>query len=451
MGTLLGAALSSGRRGTVGRRGGLGLFRWRARGRAWRGFGFWYWHRAGHRRSALLYSGGGARWLRGQPRRGHAGIIARAGWILGSRSRGGRSACWLGCRLRNGGVGCTLCDAPRGARWAAPCAARSSTRGRVRIGGGLVRNGRQTLRQNIGGADPNVVFRGGLPFLLLDQHQDFFQLAEVGGRPDLDVQKQVFAFRNLRDGADRQALGENLVATAGQHGFAHGNLLIAHDALQHDFACCSPAQDALQPRLFQQCAHAAALIADQQHLRNRCVGHEYLAHNPVGSHDSHVAFDAVILALVDVDRAGKVAAAGTDDLCGHGAGDELFLESDQGLQPPGLGSVFAEPHLFEPHLLNLVFQLAVFGAHSAQITIIVPEIAGAVLSPDQSALERSDRAHSPDADEARAFRVVAAAAFDLRRQPQHLQKQDSYQNDQVAVAAEYGFHESSFKFLVSSL
>ncbi len=134
---------------------------------------------------------------------------------------------------------------------------------------------------------------------------------------------------------------------------------------------------------------AAALIADQQHLRNRRIDDQHFADDSVGGDDRHVALDAGILALIDVDDAGKVAAAGADDLRGHGPGDELFFESDQGLQAAGLGGVFAEPHLFKPHLLNLIFQLAVFGAHAAQIKIVVPEIAGAVLTPHQSALERT--------------------------------------------------------------
>jgi hypothetical protein len=45
----------------------------------------------------------------------------------------------------------------------------------------------------------------------------------------------------------------------------------------------------------------------------------------------------------------------------------------------------------------------------------------------------------PDANQARVFGVVAAA-FNLHREPQHLQKQHSYKYHQVAVAAKHGFH-----------
>ena len=59
--------------------------------------------------------------------------------------------------------------------------------------------------------------------------------------------------------------------------------------------------------------------------------------------------------------------------------DELLFEGQQRLQAMRLGSVFAEANLLQPHLLNLFFEIAVLGPHSAQIEIVVPEIAGAVL------------------------------------------------------------------------
>src|SRR5205807_1240037 len=88
-------------------------------------------------------------------------------------------------------------------------------------------------------------------------------------------------------------------------------------------------------------------------------------------------------------------------------------------------------------------------AHSAQIEIVVPDIAGAALHPYQSALERSDCAYRPDTDQARVSLIVPGA-FDLHRQSKHLQKQDSHQDDQVAVTAKHGFHKSSRQLPVVS-
>ena len=86
----------------------------------------------------------------------------------------------------------------------------------------------------------------------------------------------------------------------------------------------------------------------------------------------------------------------------------------------GLLRVFAQPHLLEAHLLDLLFELAVFRPHPAQEEIVVPEIAGVVLRPHQCALERSDRIHCPDTDQTRVLRVPGA--LDLDRESQHLQK-----------------------------
>jgi len=69
-------------------------------------------------------------------------------------------------------------------------------------------------------------------------------------------------------------------------------------------------------------------------------------------------------------------------------------------------------------LVDLLFEFAVLGAHPAQENIVMPEIAGTVLRPDQGALEGSDRVDCPDADQPGILRV--ATAFDLHRKAQHL-------------------------------
>src|SRR5579863_1656014 len=83
----------------------------------------------------------------------------------------------------------------------------------------------------------------------------------------------------------------------------------------------------------------------------------------------------------------------------------------------------------------------------------MPDIVGAALRPDQDAFEWSDNVDRPDTDQAGVFRVTAA--LDLHGQAQHLQEQHTHQDDQVTVAAEYGFHKktvSKFQgFKVSTL
>ena len=89
-----------------------------------------------------------------------------------------------------------------------------------------------------------------------------------------------------------------------------------------------------------------------------------------------------------------------------------------------LRGIFAEPHLLQPHLLDLFLELAVLCPHPSQVEVVVPEVPGAVLRPDQHALQRSNGAHCPDANQAGMLGV--GAALDLHRKSQHLQKQHSH-------------------------
>ena len=82
------------------------------------------------------------------------------------------------------------------------------------------------MRQNVSRAYAHFVVCRGLLFLLFEQYKNFFQLAQIGGRFDLDIQEQVFAVHHLRHRTDGQAFGKDLVSAAGQHGFTDRNLLV---------------------------------------------------------------------------------------------------------------------------------------------------------------------------------------------------------------------------------
>ena len=120
----------------------------------------------------------------------------------------------------------------------------------------------------------------------------------------LAFKEQVLAIGHLADGAYGQTFGKNFVSTAGQHNISGSNLLVAHDALEHDFPGGSTSQDPLQPGFVQNRTHAAGLIVDQQHLRHRGINDQDLADNSIRRHDGHVATDTDILALVDVHDPG---------------------------------------------------------------------------------------------------------------------------------------------------
>src|SRR5271166_4523981 len=113
----------------------------------------------------------------------------------------------------------------------------------------------------------------------------------------------------------------------------------------------------------------------------------------------------------------------------------------------GLIGILAHADLFETHALNLCFEVAVLGAHSAQVKVVVPEVAGRSLRPDQGLFERSNSSNRPDSDQARGFTV--GRALDLHGQAEHLGEQHAHQHDQIAVASE-DIHNISSQFSVLS-
>ena len=53
----------------------------------------------------------------------------------------------------------------------------------------------------------------------------------------------------------------------------------------------------------------------------------------------------------------------------------LFFKGEEGLQTPRLVGVLAHASLLESHLLDLRLRATIFGAHSAQVEVVVPDIA----------------------------------------------------------------------------
>ena len=80
-------------------------------------------------------------------------------------------------------------------------------------------------------------------------------------------------------------------------------------------------------------------------------------------------------ALVDVEDAGEVAAAGADDLRGDGGGDVVLLEVEQGLKAMALDGVFSEGGLFEAHAGDLLLEVGVLLAGVAEVDVVGPAVA----------------------------------------------------------------------------
>src|SRR5450759_2943513 len=241
-------------------------------------------------------------------------------------SRGGRAATgggfwgrgfWLGIRACG-----RWCDSPR----------RGSPRRGTFLGiFRLRRNGRQALGQDIDGARYARLVGLGLSFINLRYNEHFFQLAEIGRGTHANVEKELTAQRHLRHPAHQQALGENAISAAGQNHFSGGHGFVAHHFFDHHFTRRRAAQYALQPRFVEERAHSTGLVVDQEHQRSGAVHVQHLAHDAVRGNDRHVALDAVVVTLVDVDRARQLGATRSDDLRRHSLGDELFFETKQRL------------------------------------------------------------------------------------------------------------------------
>ncbi len=155
-----------------------------------------------------------------------------------------------------------------------------------------------------------------------------------------------------------------MIPAAGEHGLPDRNLFVAHHIIHHDFPVGRSPQDSLQPCLLQNRADSAALIIDQQNLRNRRIGQQHLAHNSVRGDHSHVTRDARVLTLVDINNARQIASARPNDLRSDCLGDNLFFKGQQRLQAARLGSIFAKPDLIQTHLLDLLLEFAVLGSYS---------------------------------------------------------------------------------------
>src|SRR5439155_7752090 len=118
------------------------------------------------------------------------------------------------------------------------------------------------------------------------------------------------------------------------------DLLVSHDLVNDQLSGCPALQNSLYPRLLENGAHPTLLVINEQNLRSAAVNHaQDLAHDTVGGDDWHFASDSIGGSFVYIDEARMFAAARANDLRGSGLANELFFESQEGLQPMGLVSI----------------------------------------------------------------------------------------------------------------
>ena len=130
-------------------------------------------------------------------------------------------------------------------------------------------------------------------------------------------------------------------------GFAGLHLLVAHHVFEDSQPKREmPLHDSLQTGLVR-CPSAAALVADQEHLRGGGKYSQDFPDDAIGGDDGHVGLDAVVLALVDEDRAGLLTTTSPDHLGGFGLLNVLFLNTGESAGTAGLGGVFGHARLLE--------------------------------------------------------------------------------------------------------
>ena len=116
-------------------------------------------------------------------------------------------------------------------------------------------------------------------------------------------------------------------------------------------------------------------------------------------------------ALVDIEDAGEIGAAGADDLRGDGGGDVVLLEVEQGLQAMALEGVLRERGLLEAEAGDLLLKVVVLLAGVAEIDVVGPAVADVIADAMEESLEWRDGGDSPVAEK-RDLVAVWGAGFD---------------------------------------
>ena len=154
-------------------------------------------------------------------------------------------------------------------------------------------------------------------------------------------------------------------------------------------------------------------------------------------------------ALVDVEDAGLVAAAGTDGLCGNRLVDVFLLEAVERLETLALVGVFKQCRLLEAETVDGFLQVLVLLAHMAQIDVVLPEVFDAEFGGVNEFFRRGDDRIGPQADEADTRpiagiegAVAPAGAPHLHCEADDLREQDSQQHQNISIADEDGFHKN---------
>ena len=303
-------------------------------------------------------------------------------------------------------------------------------------------------------------FAGGQVLLVLGREarlgvgddENFVKTVEMGVGLDDDVDEGV-AIRigdDFFNDADGQAAGKDEVAAGGEHLFAGLDALVLENADDFKLAGGVAGENAADAGGFKNDAGAAGLVVDEQDLGGAGKDVADLADDAVGGDDGHVRLQAVVGALVEIEDAGLIAAAGADGLGGEGGVDVAVLEVEEGLEALALAGIFKQGGLLEAQAVDGLLQILVLLADVAQVNVVLPEAGDAQLGILNELLGGRDQRLSPETDETNRGgisgidgSVATRGTAHLHGKAHDLHHEEGEQYDQAAVAGEERFHNEN--------
>src|SRR6266513_735816 len=280
-------------------------------------------------------------------------------------------------------------------------------------------------------------------FIGLPREADSLRRARAAAhrRFDANLLERIAAL-DLRDRTDREIAREDAVHAAGDDAFPEVDRVVVRYVFHDQQRLTLAPNGALGAGIGQHRANAALLVRQQKHLRGIRIGFDDFADHAIWSDDSHVFPDAVALAAVQLNR----LAGGSRTRANHPRGDHgdprvRLAEIQQCGQAVSFRGFALKLRDLQFQCVVLMANLLVFLGSVLQRKVVAPGVANPPEAVGTGAFERRSRADGPDANQP-SLRL----ALDLHGQQQHLQYDDSGEQDQRFVARRNGDHWAIFSW-----
>jgi hypothetical protein len=244
---------------------------------------------------------------------------------------------------------------------------------------------------------------------------------------------------DVGDGSNGQIPREDAVHAAGDHALPDAHFVVVGNIFHGDKRFAHAANRALDARVSQHRPDAAFFVRQQKDLSGMRIRFNHLPDDAIRRDDAHVLPDAVALPAVQFNGQAGGACASTNYPRGeHGHVRMRLPETEKHGKSVGFSSLSL--HLGNAQLQRIVLtaQLLVIFSRAAEGEVVSPDVAKPAESVGAGALEGRNGADGPGTDQA-ALRI----ALNLHGQKQHLQEDDSCEQDQRLVARGDDDHKES--------